>query len=86
MLVRPGIGVRRPVLQQRMMERAAALGATFLWGTPVSGLCRAGVALAGGAMVRARWIIGADGSGSVGAGSTRTFTKAAGSRFGAIIA
>jgi flavin-dependent dehydrogenase len=64
MLVRPGIGVRRPVLQQRMMERAAALGATFLWGTPVSGLCRAGVALAGGAMVRARWIIGADGSGS----------------------
>jgi menaquinone-9 beta-reductase len=55
-----GIGVRRPVLHRKMMERARQLGVTLLWKTPVTGLCREGVT-AGSRTIAARWIIGADG-------------------------
>jgi flavin-dependent dehydrogenase len=55
-----GTGVRRTVLHQLMAERAADLGIDFLWRTVVTGISQDGVHL-GDRMVRARWIIGADG-------------------------
>jgi flavin-dependent dehydrogenase len=57
-----GMGVRRPGLHQKMIERAAALGVSFLWETPVMGVSPAGALLSSGAVIPARWIIGADGS------------------------
>jgi menaquinone-9 beta-reductase len=56
-----GVGLRRPLLHQKMLNRAAALGVQFLWETPVTGIRGGGVDLAGGNFVRANWIIGADG-------------------------
>ena len=56
-----GVGLRRPLLHKKMLDRAAALGVQFLWGTPVTGICGDGVNLAGGNFVQANWIIGADG-------------------------
>lgn len=58
-----GIGVRRTVLHQKLAERAKACGISLLWNTPVTGICAEGVAVKGG-VVRAKWIIGADGSAS----------------------
>lgn len=58
-----GLGVRRETLHQRMIERARDCGVSFLWNTPVMGIDEQG-ALAGGNKIRARWVIGADGSGS----------------------
>jgi flavin-dependent dehydrogenase len=55
-----GLGIRRTVLHQRMVERARECGITLLWNTPVTGLTSDG-AFIGGAVVKARWIIGADG-------------------------
>jgi flavin-dependent dehydrogenase len=55
-----GIGVRRIVLHQRMVERAQECGVNLLWNTTVAGLCSEG-AIVGGALLKARWIIGADG-------------------------
>lgn len=59
----PGLGVRREVLHQRMMERARDCGVSLLWSTPVTGVTEDGV-VTGGNKIRARWVIGADGSGS----------------------
>jgi menaquinone-9 beta-reductase len=56
-----GLGVRREILHQRMMERARDSGVTLLWNTPVTGLHERGV-LAGENKIQARWVIGADGS------------------------
>jgi flavin-dependent dehydrogenase len=56
-----GLGVRREILHQRMMERAEDCGVSFLWNTPVTGLFEDGV-VAGGNKIRARWVIGADGA------------------------
>jgi 2-polyprenyl-6-methoxyphenol hydroxylase-like FAD-dependent oxidoreductase len=56
-----GLGLRRPILHQKMLHRAAALGVQFLWETPVTGIRGDGVNLAGGNFVQAKWIIGADG-------------------------
>jgi flavin-dependent dehydrogenase len=56
-----GLGVRREMLHQRMMERARDAGVTLLWNTPVTGLHQDGV-LAGENKIQARWVIGADGS------------------------
>jgi len=53
-------GVRRTVLHQKMVERAQECGITLEWNTPVAGLCRDG-AILGATVVKARWIIGADG-------------------------
>jgi flavin-dependent dehydrogenase len=55
-----GLGVRREILHQRMMERAEDCGVSFLWNMPVMGLFEEGV-VAGGNKIRARWVIGADG-------------------------
>ncbi len=56
-----GLAARRLVLHRVMMERAAQLGADLLWGTPVTGISSEGV-FVGKEFVRARWIVGADGS------------------------
>jgi menaquinone-9 beta-reductase len=55
-----GIGVRRTVLHEKMVERAEECGITLLWNTPVAGLSENGV-IVGGTEIKARWIIGADG-------------------------
>src|SRR5260370_3522344 len=55
-----GFGVRRTVLHQKMVERAQECGVTLLWNTPVSGLSTDGASL-GGTVLRAKWIVGADG-------------------------
>jgi len=55
-----GIGLRRPLLHQRMIDQAQRVGVTLLWNTSVSGLSREG-ALVGGKTIAARWIVGADG-------------------------
>lgn len=56
----PGMGVRRPVLHQKMVEQAREVGVSLLWKTAVTGLCPEGV-VAGGRVIAARWIVGADG-------------------------
>ena len=58
-----GLAVRRTVLHSVMIERSAQLGADLLWRTAVTGISPEGVHL-GDRFVRARWIIGADGSNS----------------------
>jgi menaquinone-9 beta-reductase len=55
-----GLGVRRTVLHQKMVERAQECGINLLWNTPVAGLCGGGAILSGTVM-KAKWIIGADG-------------------------
>lgn len=55
-----GLGVRRTVLHQKMVERAEECGVSLLWNTPVSGLVQGGAILSG-KIVHATWIIGADG-------------------------
>jgi flavin-dependent dehydrogenase len=51
----PGIAVRRVRLHQLLIDRAEALGVKLLWRTRVKGLDE----------IRARWIIGADGTNSL---------------------
>lgn len=58
-----GLAARRTVLHRVMSERAAQLGAELLWGSAVTAISDGGVHV-GGDFVRARWIVGADGSGS----------------------
>ena len=55
-----GVGLRRPVLHQRMIERAEKVGVTLLWRTSVGGLSPEGVIVDGNS-IAARWIVGADG-------------------------
>jgi flavin-dependent dehydrogenase len=55
-----GIGVRRTVLHEKMVERAKDYGVNLRWNTPVSGLSEEG-AVVGGTVLKAKWIIGADG-------------------------
>ena len=64
-----GMGMRRVALHAKLVERAMSCGVELLWDTPVAGISRDGVTLAGGsrgegAFVPARWIVGADGIGS----------------------
>jgi menaquinone-9 beta-reductase len=58
-----GLAVRRTSLHRIIAERAEQLGIEFLWRTSVTGISRDGVQL-GEQRVRARWIVGADGSNS----------------------
>ena len=58
-----GRGVRRTVLHRLIANQAASLGIDLLWHTPVTGISADGVQLAD-RHVKARWIIGADGSNS----------------------
>jgi flavin-dependent dehydrogenase len=55
-----GAGVRRTVLHQKMAERARECGVDFLWNTTVNGL-RPDGAIIEGRLLKADWIIGADG-------------------------
>jgi flavin-dependent dehydrogenase len=55
-----GFGVRRTVLHQKMVERAQECGIHLLWNTPVGGLSSNG-AIVAGTVMKAKWIIGADG-------------------------
>jgi flavin-dependent dehydrogenase len=57
------LGIRRTVLHARLITRAEQCGVQLLWRTPVTGISAAGVHVSGG-FVPARWIVGADGSGS----------------------
>ena len=57
------LGARRTNLHRVMVDRAASTGVRLCWGAVVTGLAEDGV-LVRGELVRARWIIGADGSGS----------------------
>jgi flavin-dependent dehydrogenase len=61
----PGLGLRRPILHQKMLRQAAALGVQFLWETPVTGIGEHGANIAGGHFVQAKWIVGADGGQSL---------------------
>ena len=60
----PATGVRRTTLHQKMVDHAARCGISVQWRTRVTGLREDGVCL-DGSLVRARWIIGADGANSV---------------------
>lgn len=55
-----GIGVRRTLLHELLIQRAKKCGVKLLWKTPIAGIEPRGVQLRGGT-VAARWIIGADG-------------------------
>lgn len=57
----PGLGLRRTALHEILVDRAADAGVRMLWGTRVTGLAAEGV-IADDRLVRARWIVGADGS------------------------
>jgi flavin-dependent dehydrogenase len=56
-------GIRRTHLHRILLDRAAASGVHMLWQTAVTGLHPEG-ALAAGELVRARWVVGADGASS----------------------
>jgi flavin-dependent dehydrogenase len=55
-----GLGLRRTILHRLMVDRAAEAGVNLLWGARISGISPAGVHT-NGHLVRARWIVGADG-------------------------
>ena len=60
---RTALGIRRTSLHQILTAHAAAVGAYLLWRAPVTGLQPVG-AMVGGELVRARWVVGADGTAS----------------------
>jgi flavin-dependent dehydrogenase len=55
-----GFGIRRTVLHLKMVERAQESGINLLWNTTVAGLSPEGAQL-GDRVMKAKWIIGADG-------------------------
>jgi len=59
-----GFGMRRTALHELMVERAAEAGVRLMWGASVTGIDHDGVRVAG-ELLRARWIVGADGGNSV---------------------
>ena len=58
-----GLAMRRTVLHQVMAERASQVEAKLRWGAVIRGIMSDGVYV-GSDFVRARWIVGADGSSS----------------------
>ncbi len=56
-------GIRRTDLHRVMVDHAAAVGVRMVWQSAVSSLQPGGVVV-GGKLVRARWIVGADGASS----------------------
>jgi len=56
-----GLGLRRTALHRLMVDHAASAGVRFAWGARVAGIAPDGV-IADGRLVRARWIVGADGA------------------------
>lgn len=63
-------GIRRTHLHRAMVDHATACGVRLLWQSAVTGLHPEG-ALVAGELVRARWVVGADGTGS----RVRTWAK-----------
>jgi flavin-dependent dehydrogenase len=59
----PAYGIRRTHLHRALVDRAAASGVHMLWRATVTGLHPEG-ALVAGELVRARWVVGADGTNS----------------------
>ena len=62
-----GMGLRRPLLHERLVARAAGCGVQFFWKTPISGIVAdadTGSVQLGERNIRAKWIVGADGQGS----------------------
>jgi 2-polyprenyl-6-methoxyphenol hydroxylase-like FAD-dependent oxidoreductase len=57
------LGLRRPILHERLAARAEECGVRLLWRTVVTGIAGDSVLLSQGTM-RAEWIVGADGHGS----------------------
>jgi flavin-dependent dehydrogenase len=57
-------GIRRTQLHRIMMDHVAECGVRMLWQAAVTGLHPEG-ALVAGELVRARWVVGADGTGSL---------------------
>lgn len=55
-----GIGVRRTVLHQKMIERGKQRGVRLLWKSPATAILADG-AVVGGKTVHAKWIVGAGG-------------------------
>jgi flavin-dependent dehydrogenase len=58
-----GFAIRRKLLHEKMVERAQECGVSLLWGAPVTGLAK-DEAIVSGTLLRAKWIVGADGIGS----------------------
>jgi flavin-dependent dehydrogenase len=58
-----GLGVRRPVLHQLLLDRAAELGVRMAWHAPVM-MQEQNAALVGGERCGFRWLLGADGHAS----------------------
>jgi flavin-dependent dehydrogenase len=56
-------GIRRTHLHRMMLDQAAASGVQMLWQAAVTGIHPEG-AIVAGELVRARWVVGADGSNS----------------------
>ncbi len=56
-------GIRRTHLHRVLLEHASACGVHMMWQTAITGLNPEGVLVAG-ELVRARWVVGADGTGS----------------------
>jgi flavin-dependent dehydrogenase len=62
-----GIGLRRPLLHERLVARAEECGVQFLWKTPISSMVSdadTGRVQLGERDIGAKWIVGADGQGS----------------------
>jgi 2-polyprenyl-6-methoxyphenol hydroxylase-like FAD-dependent oxidoreductase len=55
-----GLGIRRTLLHERLIDRAAEAGVILHWGEPVRLIQHSGVYI-GGAKMPCQWIIGADG-------------------------
>jgi len=58
-----GVGIGRPILHELLIQKAEECGVRLLWKTPVTGISQEGVQVSG-RVLRTRWILGADGSGS----------------------
>lgn len=79
-----GIGIRRTLLHQLLLDFAHRLGVDTIWGTRVSAVQDGGVRV-GNRMVRSRWVVGADGQNSLvrkwsGLAATREHTQRIGIR------
>ncbi len=59
-----GMGFRRTVLHQHLVEQAARAGVEMLWSTPITSIA-GNTVQAPGRSISTRWVVGADGSGSL---------------------
>ena len=59
-----GLGFRRTALHTQLVEQAARAGVEMLWSTPITGI-GGNTVQTPGRSISTRWIVGADGSGSL---------------------